>query len=50
MRLGVATRCCGSNCFWIFGHPEVYIVFLPSFALIAMIVPTMARTKMPGYG
>src|SRR5690606_21980124 len=30
--------------FWIFGHPEVYIVFLPSIALVAMIVPTFART------
>jgi len=36
--------------FWIFGHPEVYIVFLPSVALIAMIVPTFARTPMVGYG
>ncbi|WP_372896726.1 cytochrome c oxidase subunit I [Stieleria sp.] len=36
--------------FWIFGHPEVYIVFLPSIALIAMIVPTFARTPMVGYG
>lgn len=35
--------------FWIFGHPEVYIVFLPSVALIAMIVPTFARTPMLGY-
>ncbi len=35
--------------FWIFGHPEVYIVFLPSVALVAMIVPTFARTKMVGY-
>lgn len=35
--------------FWIFGHPEVYIVFLPSVALIAMIVPTFARTPMTGY-
>lgn len=35
--------------FWIFGHPEVYIVFLPSVALIAMIVPTFARTPMAGY-
>ena len=35
--------------FWIFGHPEVYIVFLPSIALIAMIVPTFARTPMIGY-
>ena len=35
--------------FWIFGHPEVYIVFLPSMALVAMIVPTFARTPMVGY-
>ncbi|HMB91142.1 MAG TPA: cytochrome c oxidase subunit I, partial [Rhodothermales bacterium] len=36
--------------FWIFGHPEVYIVFLPSIALVAMMVPTFARTPMVGYG
>ncbi|QDV75304.1 cytochrome c oxidase subunit I [Botrimarina mediterranea] len=36
--------------FWIFGHPEVYIVFLPSVALMAMIVPTFARTPIVGYG
>ncbi|MCB9537294.1 MAG: cytochrome c oxidase subunit I [Myxococcales bacterium] len=36
--------------FWIFGHPEVYIVFLPSVALVAMILPTFARTPMVGYG
>jgi len=36
--------------FWLFGHPEVYIVFLPSVALIAMIVPTFARTPIVGYG
>jgi len=35
--------------FWIFGHPEVYIVFLPSIALLAMIVPTFARRKIIGY-
>ena len=35
--------------FWIFGHPEVYIVFLPSVALVAMIVPTFARRPMIGY-
>ena len=35
--------------FWIFGHPEVYIIFLPSIALIAMIVPTFARTPMVGH-
>jgi cytochrome c oxidase subunit I+III len=35
--------------FWLFGHPEVYIIFLPSVALIAMIVPTFARTPIVGY-
>ncbi|AKF04012.1 cytochrome c oxidase subunit I [Sandaracinus amylolyticus] len=36
--------------FWLFGHPEVYIIFLPSIALVAMIVPTFARKPMVGYG
>jgi cytochrome c oxidase subunit I+III len=35
--------------FWIFGHPEVYIVFLPSVALVATMVPTFTRTPMVGY-
>ena len=36
--------------FWIFGHPEVYIIFLPSVALVAMMVPTFARRPIVGYG
>jgi cytochrome c oxidase subunit I+III len=36
--------------FWLFGHPEVYIIFLPSIALVAMIVPTFSRTPIVGYG
>ncbi|MHA6345738.1 cytochrome c oxidase subunit I [Roseivivax sp. CAU 1761] len=35
--------------FWIFGHPEVYIIFLPSIALAAMIVPTAAKRPIVGY-
>ncbi|WP_375271197.1 cytochrome c oxidase subunit I [Sphingomonas sp.] len=35
--------------FWIFGHPEVYIVFLPSIALFAMIIPTFAQRHILGY-
>ena len=35
--------------FWIFGHPEVYIIFLPSIAIFAMIVPTFAQRHLLGY-
>jgi cytochrome c oxidase subunit I+III len=35
--------------FWIFGHPEVYIIFLPAIALMAMIVPTFSRRPIVGY-
>ena len=35
--------------FWIFGHPEVYIVFLPSIALFAMLIPTFAQRPLLGY-
>lgn len=35
--------------FWIFGHPEVYIIFLPSIALLATIIPTFARVPLIGY-
>jgi cytochrome c oxidase subunit I+III len=36
--------------FWLFGHPEVYIIFLPSIAMVAMIVPTFAQRPIVGYG
>ena len=35
--------------FWLFGHPEVYIIFLPSAALLAMIVPTFMQRPIIGY-
>ncbi|MEX2496683.1 MAG: cytochrome c oxidase subunit I [Woeseia sp.] len=35
--------------FWIFGHPEVYIIFLPAMGLLAMIIPTFAQRKAVAY-
>ncbi|MEX2289447.1 MAG: cytochrome c oxidase subunit I [Mycobacteriales bacterium] len=35
--------------FWIFGHPEVYIQFLPATGVVAMIVPVFTRRRPVGY-
>jgi cytochrome c oxidase subunit 1/cytochrome c oxidase subunit I+III len=34
------------NLFWIFGHPEVYIIILPAFGIATAIIPTFAHRKM----
>jgi cytochrome c oxidase subunit 1 len=35
--------------FWIFGHPEVYVLIIPSFAFASEIIPVFSRKPIFGY-
>jgi cytochrome c oxidase subunit I+III len=35
--------------FWLFGHPEVYIIFIPAAGIVSTLVPVFARRPLVGY-
>ena len=37
------------NLFWVFGHPEVYIVALPGFGIVLELLPVFTRKPLWGY-
>ncbi|MBX0356775.1 cytochrome aa3 quinol oxidase subunit I [Halobacillus sp. Nhm2S1] len=38
-----------ANLFWMWGHPEVYIVILPAFGIFSEVIATFAKKRLFGY-
>ena len=38
-----------ANLFWLWAHPEVYIVILPAFGILSEVVSTFAKKRLYGY-
>ncbi|MDF0728091.1 cytochrome aa3 quinol oxidase subunit I [Cytobacillus sp. S13-E01] len=38
-----------TNLFWVWGHPEVYILILPAFGIYSEIIATFSRRNLYGY-
>jgi cytochrome c oxidase subunit I+III len=36
--------------FWFFGHPEVYIMFIPATGIISMVIAVIAKKRLVAYG
>lgn len=35
--------------FWVFGHPEVYLLVLPAFGIFSEVIPTFSKKRLFGY-